>query len=228
MRLAQDLVAADLARLLAEMRSLDARAAESQQMLRESSLELARLRAGLQASEDELRRAKAAPAVPPPAAIPPAAAMPLPVTPPAALPAPADEARSRDVMADEPADQAYAAALNTFRAREHGQAVLDLLDFIASYPTHSLAPHAQYWIGEAYYVQQDYRHALVEFQRVLEMAPTPRAADTLLRIGLCHAHLREPAPAAAAWQRVVRDYPRSDAAAKARTLLRARASARQP
>jgi len=54
------------------------------------------------------------------------------------------------------------------------------------------------------------------------MAPTaPAAADALLRIGLCHANLREPAPAAAAWQRIVREYPRSDAAGKARSFLRA-------
>ena len=56
---------------------------------------------------------------------------------------------------DEPAEQAYAAALNAFRAREHGQAVLDFLDFIAKYPDHALAPSAQYWIGEAYYPRSD-------------------------------------------------------------------------
>jgi hypothetical protein len=45
---------------------------------------------------------------------------------------------------------------------------------------------------------------------------------------MCHAKLREPDRAAEAWQRVVRDYPRSDAAGKARGFLRARAISRQP
>jgi tol-pal system protein YbgF len=230
-RLAQDLVSSDLARVLAELRSLDARAAETQERLRESSSELGRLRARLQATEDDFRQSKPAVAArpsitivqpPPPVATPPAA-----VTPPAALPASSDAERPRDVVGDEPAEQAYAAALNTFRAREHGQAVLDLMDFIAKYPKHALAPNAQYWIGEAYYVQRDYRHALVEFQRVVEMAPqAPKAADALLRMGMCHASLREPTPAAEMWQRVVRDHPRSEAAGKARSFLRARGASR--
>ena len=137
------------------------------------------------------------------------------------MPAPSDADIARDAR-DEPAEQAFAAARNTFGAREHGQAVLDFMDFIAKYPKHSLAPSAQYWIGEAYYVQRDYPQALIEFHRVLQMAPTaPASADALLRIGMCHANLRESAPAAAAWQRVVHDYPRSEAAGKARSFLRA-------
>jgi tol-pal system protein YbgF len=231
MRLAQDLVAADLGRVLAELRSLDARASESQATLRESAAELASLRARLQATEDELRKSQAALSARPPTVImQPAAKTPATAPPlPAALPGPADAERPRDIGGEEPAEQAYAAALNTFRAREHGQAVLDFLDFIAKYPQHALAPNAQYWIGEAYYVQRDYRHALVEFQQVLEMAPAaPRVPDALLRIGMCHASLRDLASASTAWERVVRDHPRSDAADKARAFLRARAASRRP
>jgi tol-pal system protein YbgF len=230
-RVAQDLITADLARIVAELRSLEARGAESQATQRESSAELARLRARLQDAENEVQQIRAPRAATPPvvAAGPPTTAAPAaPAAPPAALPAPSELERAGDV-ADEPAETAFAAALNTFRAREHGQAVLDFSDFIAKYPTHALAPQAQYWIGEAYYVQRDYRHALVELQRVLEMTPrAPAMADALVRIGLCHAQLREPARAAAAWQRVVRDFPRSAAAGRARALLRPGAAARQP
>src|SRR5207245_8998051 len=89
------------------------------------------------------------------------------------------------------AEKASAAAMATFRAREHGQAVLDLLDFLSRYPQHPLAGAAQYWVGEAYYVQHDYRQALVEFQKVLEFGhgKTPEA---LVKIGLCHLNLRDP------------------------------------
>jgi tol-pal system protein YbgF len=225
-RVAQDLVSADLARVLAELRSMDVRAAETQQTLRDAASEVVRLRTRLQVTEDELRQGRLTPGSRP--STPPAAVTPAPVvrapavtTPPAALPAPADSEAPREAR-DEQAEQAFTAARNTFRAREHGQAVLDFLDFIAKYPKHALAPSAQYWIGEAYYVQRDYPQALIEFNRVVQMAPTaPAAADALLRIGLCHANLREPVPAAAAWQRIVREYPRSEAAGKARSFLRA-------
>jgi len=228
-RVAQDLAAADLARALAELRSIDARAAETQQTLRDAASEVVRLRTRLQVTEDEVRQSRVASGARPAAApAPPAAVTPAPParaaqtpTPPAATPAPEGTASPGDGR-DESAEQAFAAARNTFRAREHGQAVLDFLDFIAKYPKHPLAPSAQFWIGEAYFVQRDYPQALIEFNRVLQMAPTaPAAADALLRIGMCHASLREPVPAAVAWERILRDYPRSDAAGKARSFLRA-------
>src|SRR5206468_6868813 len=123
------------------------------------------------------------PAPPAPQA-PPAAAAPIP--PPAAAPAPMP-AQARRSIAPE---QVYNAALQTFRAREHGQAVLDFLDFIAKYPRHPLAANAQYWIGEAYYAQRDYRQALVEFQKVFEYGPA-KAPDALVKMGLCWVKLRD-------------------------------------
>ena len=58
-RVAQDLVSADLARALAELRSLDARAADTQATMAASAAELARLRARLDATEAELRQVRA-------------------------------------------------------------------------------------------------------------------------------------------------------------------------
>lgn len=211
-RVAQEAAARDLDRTVADLRSLDARALELQASLRESSAELSRLRLRLDAAESEARAARAAPS--------PGGA--------AAASAPPAERLVRGRIRPEPErvetpERAYNQALATFRAREHGQAVLELLDFLARYPKHPLAPNAQYWIGEAYYVQRDYRQALVEFQRVLQMAPaSPKVPDALLKIGLCHTNLREPAPAEQAWQRLVRDYPAAAAAGKARAQLRAR------
>lgn len=117
-------------------------------------------------------------------------------------------------------EQTYAAALALFRAREHGQAVLDFLDFLARHPKHALAPAAQYWIGEAYFVQRDYRQAIVEFQKVLEHGlANSKVPDALLRAGMAWQRLRDVARARELWRRVARDYPKSEAAQQARTLL---------
>jgi tol-pal system protein YbgF len=124
------------------------------------------------------------------------------------------------------AERTYQAALATFRAREHGQAVLDFLDFIAKHPGHPLVANAQYWIGEAYYAQRDYRQAMVEFAKVPEIAPaSAKAADALLKIGLCHRHLRDETRARQTWERVTHEFPQSEAAAKARGFLSVEASA---
>ena len=230
-RVAQDLVATDLARVLAELRSMDVRASETQQTVRDAASEMVRLRTRLQAAEDELRQNRSGQSpralgpVPPAGVVTPAPP-PRPAitaTVPAALPSPPETDAPRPARA-ESAEQAFAAAVKTFRAHEHGQAVLELIDFVANYPKHGLAPRAQWWIGEAYFVQRDYQQALVEFKRVLAMDPGALAAsDALLRIGMCHGNLRQSALAVAAWQRIVREYPRSEAAGKARSLLTAAA-----
>ena len=171
---------------------------------------------------------------PPPAPTPPAASAPTPapniaraptpqaIAPPMTLPSPA-QAKPAPKASGNP-DQEYAAALATYRAREHGQAVLDFVDFIAKYPKHPLAGNAQYWIGEAYWAQRDYRQALVEFEKVFEHGPA-KTPDALLKIGLCHLRLNDVSRAQKAWQRVVNDYPKSEPAAMARSLLATHSSA---
>jgi tol-pal system protein YbgF len=227
-RIAQDLVATDLARVLAELRSIDVRSTETQQTVRDAASEIVKLRSRLQTAEDELRQSRSSAAARPPDApsSPPTAAPPAPIVrapvvfPPPAPPPPVAAGEGRE----ESAQRAFAVAVKTFRAHEHGQAVLAFMDFVVNYPKHGLAPRAQYWIGEAYFVQRDYQQALLEFKRVLAMDPGALAAsDVLLRIGMCHARLGQSAPAVTAWQRILREYPRSEAAGKARSLLSAAA-----
>jgi tol-pal system protein YbgF len=166
-------------------------------------------------------------AVPPPAAKPAPEAKPAAVPTPAAKPAPEDKRASRPAPLAEPsAEKLFAAAMANFRAQEHGQAVLELTDLITHYPSHSLAPAAQLWIGEAYYQQRDYHQALIELKRVSEAYPrSPQVADALLKSGLCQRALGDRVAATAAWEQVVHDYPASAAAGQAKTLLGSRESA---
>jgi tol-pal system protein YbgF len=120
-------------------------------------------------------------------------------------------------------EQVYAAAVAQMRAGEHGQAVVDFLDFQAKFPKHPLASSAQYWIGEAYYVQRDFRQALMEFQKVAGQYPkSDKAADALFKIGLCYRALHDPAKAREAWDKLIAEFPRSEAAKKAGALLKPR------
>ena len=136
--------------------------------------------------------------------------------PPAAVPPP----REPTARSGTPPQRAYASALAMFRTREHGQAVLDFLDFLARYPTHPLASSAQYWIAEAYYVQRDYRQALREYEKVLAYgAKVPKAPDALLRAGMVSKQLQDETRAEQYWRRVVEDHPSSDAAQRARGFL---------
>jgi tol-pal system protein YbgF len=219
LRQAQD----DLSRRINDVstmaRATQARTDPLQAAVTASTAGVERLSEKVQATDEAVREVKetlaaraAAPAPPPP-----------PPTPVLAAPEPAKP------KAGGSAEASFAAGLTNFRNREYGQAVLDFLDIVTKHPTHELAPTAQFWIGEAYYLQHDYRQALVEFQRAVDWAPpNPKIADALLKAGLCYSQLRESSRAQGAWRRVVREFPDSPAAEEARNLLGARGSASPP
>jgi tol-pal system protein YbgF len=240
LRTSHEATVRDLARVGAQSRALEARLAELSAAQSATAASIATLQERVNAAEAAAREAKMLVALPPaprapsgplptsspaaPPAPPPLSAPATPPAPPASTPSPSAPAlvvppkdSGRRVFTPE---QVYSAALATFRAREHGQAVLDFLDFIAKYPKHPLVANAQYWIGEAYYVQHDFRQAQAEFQKVLDIAPgSAKAADALLKIGYCQLNLRDTSRARATWLRVVQEFPKSEAAAKARSLL---------
>ena len=247
MRLAQQVTSRDIAAVTSQLQGLDVKS------LRDNVAQLSRradaAEAALVATQAKFEALASQPAPTtssPRTAPPPSAVMsPVPVAPPmstgerprvAPPPAPTPQAATPSTTAPSPTqarpapkssgspEQEYAAALATYRAHEHGQAVIDFLDFIAKYPKHPLGGNAQYWIGEAYWAQRDYRQALVEFEKVFEHGPA-KAPDALLKIGLCHLRLNDVPRAQKAWQRVVNEYPKSEPAAMARSLIATHSSA---
>jgi tol-pal system protein YbgF len=219
----EDRAGADRAATRAAVQRLETQTAEVQARVQAIRDELTRLVARAEAAERDIRRTRDELAALPRAAAPP----PPPPAPPPAPPRTARLVPPRELAGPRPQspEQTYAAALATFRAREHGQAVLDFLDFIAKHPKHALTANAQYWIGEAYYAQRDWRQALLEFQKVLEIG-RGKVPDALVKIGLCYAQLRDGRRARQTWERVGREFAGSDAAATARVLLRAHAGGR--
>ena len=201
-----------------EIKTLDAKIATLESTLRETQGQLSKLQARVDDTDLRTRETAAAlEALNEKIAKLVASATPPPAT--ASLSQPLSFTRA---LAPLPTpEQAYAAAVGNFRTREHGQAVLDFIDFTAKYPRHHLAPYAQYWIGEAYYVQRDFRQAIVEFQKVLEFGVTnPKVPDALLKVGLSYQTLRDHGRAERMFTRVANDYPKSNAAKKAREFLK--------
>ena len=97
---------------------------------------------------------------------------------------------------------------------------------MVQYPTHPQAGSAQNHIGEAYYRQRDYRQAMAEFQKTVDgYTQAAQVSEALLKIGLCQRALGDAARAKASWEQVVKQFPKSDAARQARTLLASRPAA---
>ena len=79
--------------------------------------------------------------------------------------------------------KSFRRAMIFFEAHRYPEAILEFNDFIGKYPKHILAGSAQYFCGESYYQQNEYKLALQEFENVLTHHPnSPHATDSLHRI----------------------------------------------
>jgi tol-pal system protein YbgF len=146
---------------------------------------------------------------------------------------PPDVTRPRSAPRPPPAelspDELFQRGTRALRNGELGQAILDFEDFLRRHASHPLAGEAQFWIGEAYFAARDYQHAIAEYQKALDRAPTgDKSAETLYRLGLAYRSLKRPEAAREAWTQLLRDFPQSEAARKARSALREGATAPRP
>jgi len=91
---------------------------------------------------------------------------------------------------------------------------------ISRFPEHELADNAQYWLAETDYVQQRYSQALGGFRTVIERWPRGnKVPDAMLKMAYCHAELGEKAKARDTLEKILKDYPWSDPAKKAKERL---------
>jgi tol-pal system protein YbgF len=87
---------------------------------------------------------------------------------------------------------AYQAAFNLLKDGQYDRAIVAFQKFLVSYPDSSLADNAQYWLGEAYYVNKAYPEAEAAFQRVVDKYPQSRKlGDALLKIGFCRYEMKQ-------------------------------------
>jgi tol-pal system protein YbgF len=116
-------------------------------------------------------------------------------------------------LLDPEAKRAYDAALALVTARQYGPGLEALTAFLVKWPDHPYVDHAMYWRGECYFAQGDYTRAAEQFDGVLARFPAGmKAPDALLKLGMCHQKLGHAAQARASFDRLVQDYPQSDAA----------------
>ncbi len=116
----------------------------------------------------------------------------------------------------------YEAAFDTLKAGHYVDSAQQFSAFLQMYPSGVYAPNALYWLGESYYVTQNYALAQRQFQVLLDRYPThDKAAGALLKVGLSQYGLKQMDAAQATLSQVVKRYPGTDAARTADDRLRA-------
>jgi len=115
----------------------------------------------------------------------------------------------------------YTQAFDALKAGSYSVAITGFKDFLGTYPASALADNAQYWLGEAYYVNHDYEAAAAAFRAVLKKWPDSRKApDALLKLGYTQYALKQYSAARATLNEVMQKYPGSESAKLAADRLR--------
>lgn len=142
------------------------------------------------------------------------------IEPPAPPPAAATPEAPLVVQPRLNAADLYRSALDNFTREEYGRAILEFEEFVANHPEHDLADNAQYWIGECYYAQKEFAHAVQEFDKVEKhFGQGNKVAASLLKKGLALRELDRKDEALQTLEKVISSYPESDEASIAEKKL---------
>lgn len=115
----------------------------------------------------------------------------------------------------------YEAALNLFRSNKIKEAAAAFDAFTKAHPESTLAPNAQYWLGNASYAQHDCKKAIDAHRVVVARWPqNPKAPDSLVNIATCQQELGDAKGAKSTLESIVAKYPDSSAAATAKQRLK--------
>lgn len=134
------------------------------------------------------------------------------------------DAAAAPAMAGDPAEEsaAYGEAFQALKDGRYAESARRFQAFIDRYPNGTLTGNAYYWLGESYYVTQNYEIAEQSFQTLLQRYPdSQKAADALLKTGYAQYELKQWERAEATLNQVMQQYPDTTVARLAEGRLRA-------
>jgi len=115
----------------------------------------------------------------------------------------------------------YEAALNQFKAAKYKEAAWAFSAFVQKHPDSSLAPNAQFWLGNAWIAQRNCAKAIEAHSVVTtKYAESPKAPDAWLAMANCQQEMGNPAAAKRSLEAAIVKYPNSPAADTARERLK--------
>ncbi len=118
-------------------------------------------------------------------------------------------------------EKLYNDAFDLLMNGNYAQAQQLLKQLIEKFPADPLIPNAWYWVGEAYYVQAQFKEALKAFETVSQQFPNAnKESDALLKQGFCLIEMGDTNRAIQRLKQVRERYPNSQADTLAAQKLR--------
>ncbi len=113
-------------------------------------------------------------------------------------------------LAPESPEALYERSNESLLRRQFDEAETGFRTFVEKYSDHGLAGSAQYWLGETYFAQSDFKQAAQSFLKGYKQYPkSRRAADSLLKLGISLGRLGQKQQACAAYGAVNSEYPKA-------------------
>ncbi|MHB1869305.1 MAG: tol-pal system protein YbgF [Steroidobacteraceae bacterium] len=114
----------------------------------------------------------------------------------------------------------YTQAFDALKAGSYSVAIHGFEGFLKTYPDSPLAPNAEYWLGEAHYVNQNFNAAEKCFRRVLKQWPdSGKASAAMFDLGNTLIAQGKVSAGRATLRKVIHDYPGTDVATQAAHAL---------
>lgn len=111
----------------------------------------------------------------------------------------------------------YDFAIDLLKRGDFPKARDSFKQFLQQHPKDALAGNAQYWLGETYYVQQQYKDAADSFLKgYTTYSKSPKAPDSLLKLGMTLAALKQKDAACATFGQLKEQFPSASPAIVAR------------
>ncbi len=138
---------------------------------------------------------------------------------PGAVPPPAVEPSSGLRVQVNPED-IYKSAVEDINRENYALAESRLLTFLIQFPEHELAGNAQYLLAEAAYGQGNWKLAVSEIEKLIKQyKDSPKIPAGYLLKGMAEIQIGHKISARTSFNRLIKSFPKSEEAARAKELL---------
>lgn len=128
------------------------------------------------------------------------------------------EPATRESIAPLDAMGQYDKAFEYLRNADYEKAEISLRDFIAGNQQSDLISNAYYWLGETYFVRENYEKSAVNFLKGYQEKPQGnKAADNLLKLAMSLDKLNKKKEACTTFAKLAKEFPNADKDIKDKT-----------
>lgn len=117
-------------------------------------------------------------------------------------------------------NRAFETAYGFYRAESYREAALAFRDFLHKYPHSAHEANVYYWLGNANFLSREYAQSFAAYRKLLDKFPDhPRAPEAMLNMAESQLSLKKKSSARSTLEKLISQYPGSDASDKAKKRL---------